>query len=244
MSTCLPRTLELEKKEFYVIGVDEAGRGPLCGPVVAGACVYMSAKVEENVQGITDSKQIGESERERLYNEIVKNKNFIYGVKEVDNQRIDEINILQATFEAMTGAVDHCISKLPVGIKNIHVLIDGPKVPPQLASRFPCTPVVRGDGREFIIAAASIIAKVTRDVLMMEMHNKFPMYNLAQHKGYPTAQHMHLVRVHGPCIFHRMTFAPLKHRPDTQKRKAPEELCGLVKTVDGLRRSARLKSRQ
>jgi ribonuclease HII len=250
--TSLPRTIEAKKQGFCVIGVDEAGRGPLCGPVVAGACVYMSTTIEENVDGVRDSKQISEPERKRLYQEIVTNKNFFFGVKQVENKRIDEINILQATFEAMTGAVEHCLAKLPSGIKNIHILVDGPKVPPQLASRFPCTPVVRGDGREFIIAAASIIAKVTRDTLMMEMHNTFPMYNLAQHKGYPTAEHMHLVRVHGPCVFHRLTFAPLKHMvtkrlesaaSKTRKLPATEKPC-LLETVDGLRRSARLRCRQ
>ena len=230
----------------FVIGVDEAGRGPLCGPVVAGACVFMSSDTDL-LSEVTDSKQIEESERERIF-EIIEKK-MKYGIGQVDNNRIDEINILQATFEAMTSAVDACINKLTCNSSSrVHVLIDGPKVPPQLAKRFACTAVVRGDAREFIIGAASIVAKVLRDRLMLEIHRKYPTYNLIKNKGYPTAEHMHLVRLHGPCEFHRMTFAPIKHMTPQTSQKSnsqatlPEQ--GLVVNSQGLRRSTRLRGRE
>ena len=246
--TVLPRHLEelLRAQDFdCIIGVDEAGRGPLCGPVGAGACVY--EQTGEGIEGVADSKIIPEEEREKLFEKMSANEKLYFDTCQVTNQRIDEINILQATFEAMTGAVDACLAKLTRSPQKVHVLVDGPKVPPQLLARFACTPVVRGDGKEFLIAAASIAAKVVRDRLMQQIHEKFPIYNLAQHKGYPTAEHMHLVRVHGPCEFHRLTFAPLKHmavaRPQANVSKRKTQTEGLI-LVDGLRRSARLRCRE
>jgi ribonuclease HII len=226
----LPRTLEtkaLASGDFdFVIGVDEAGRGPLCGPVVAAACHLPKV----NIEGVQDSKQISEEDRAVVYESLQQQPDLVSKVVFVDNKIIDEINILQATFQAMTEAVFSVLEKLKV--KNhqenqnqlkVLVLIDGNKVPPKLkameSSEFKCLSVIKGDGKEYLIAAASILAKVQRDKYMEEIHEKFPVYNLLQHKGYPTKQHMELVRVHGPCEFHRMTFAPLKFWYPQPERK-------------------------
>jgi ribonuclease HII len=129
-----------------------------------------------------------------------------FGVGIIDHKRIDQINILQATFEGMTKAVD------ALSLKPDYLLIDGNKVPPQLQSKYPnaAEAIVKGDARCYLIAAASIIAKVTRDKIMSAYHEQWPQFNFIQHKGYPTASHVAAVLNHGPCPIHRMTFAPLK----------------------------------
>ena len=239
---CLPRTREMQllKPNLFIIGVDEAGRGPLAGPVVAAAAI-----VPTDIAGIIDSKKITkEEERERLYEELIVSSGIRYAVAVVSAQRIDEINILQATLEGMrmategvmnmdsnkkkkkvnnvasaerkeisyviTGSVeDNSKSKGSSSKSSYYTLIDGNKVPKDM----PCEAesMVKGDGREYSIGAASILAKVTRDRLMHEYHVKYPEYNLAQHKGYPTASHMAACRKHGASPIHRRTFAPLKH---------------------------------
>ena len=239
---CLPRTREMQllKSNLFVIGVDEAGRGPLAGPVVAAAAI-----VPTDIAGIIDSKKITkEEERERLYEELIVSPGIRYAVAIISAQRIDEINILQATLEGMrmategvlnmdsnkkkkkvnniasaerkeisyviTGSVDdNSKSKSSSSNSSYYTLIDGNKVPKDM----PCEAesMVKGDGREYSIGAASILAKVTRDRLMHEYHAKYPEYNLAQHKGYPTASHMAACRKHGASPIHRRTFAPLKH---------------------------------
>ncbi|EED92664.1 predicted protein, partial [Thalassiosira pseudonana CCMP1335] len=183
-----------------VVGVDEAGRGPLAGPVVAAAAI-----VPTNIEGVIDSKKITkEEDRERLYEELVSSPGIRYAVAIVSAQRIDEINILQATLEGMRMAVQ--------GVMDMDsyyfALIDGNKIPKDM----PCSSesITKGDGREYSIGAASIIAKVTRDRLMHEYDAKYPEYNLKQHKGYPTVAHMSAVRKHGASLIHRRTFAPLK----------------------------------
>lgn len=238
----LPRTREkqLQSKKnnknntLQVIGVDEAGRGPLAGPVVAAAAI-----VPTNISGIIDSKKItNEEERERLYEELIASPNIKYAVAVISAQRIDEINILQATLEGMRMAVEGVMGIRRVGSNNnvvsakrkevsyivtggiddndstsspssYHALIDGNKVPKDM----PCEAeaLVKGDGREYSIGAASVLAKVTRDRLMHEYNALYPEYNLSQHKGYPTAAHMSAVSKFGASPIHRRTFAPLKH---------------------------------
>ena len=247
----LPRLIEdklLETVDF-VIGVDEAGRGPLAGPVVAGACIYLRRAV---IPGVTDSKQINEETRDVVYDSLTKADDLIWATASIDHKRIDEINILQATFEAMSQAVHEVLAAATKRFGrevNFHVLIDGNKVPPQL-KHFNCTPVVKGDAREFIIAAASVFAKVSRDRIMFELDDMYPVYGFRQHKGYPTGDHCSAIYKHGPCPYHRMTFAPLKHmepdevkKPKSEKKRATavEEGSILVKGVSGqVRRSARL----
>lgn len=214
----LPR----ESSNCYVMGVDEAGRGPLAGPVVAAAFLVMPAKPQifssmpkGLAKGVTDSKQLSEHSREYLYLDKIKgNASVEYSVAVVDHKVIDKINILQATFRAMTEAVNSLISVVTARDPNacFSVLVDGNKVPPQLQERSElyCESIVKGDSVEFVIAAASICAKVERDHIMLKLHAEFPAYGFGQHKGYPTGAHVAAIATHGPCKYHRMTFGPLK----------------------------------
>ncbi|KAF4654824.1 Mitochondrial import inner membrane translocase subunit Tim9 [Perkinsus olseni] len=220
-STTLPPSLPRSMEEDLlsssgvapdiVIGVDEAGRGPLCGPVVAAA-VFIDRDTHIS-HGLCDSKSLSdEGDREMVYQELTSNKGVKWSVGIVDNKTIDNINILQATFSAMAEAVTKLVKCGKKGLKY-HILIDGNKTPAQLNDNVNIvgvTPVVKGDGKEMVIAAASIIAKVTRDRIMHDINDKIPQYNLSQHKGYPTAAHMAVLRRLGPSKYHRLTFAPLK----------------------------------
>lgn len=184
-------------------GVDEAGRGPLAGPVVAAACLIPEHL--ELFRGIQDSKKTTEEDRDRLYEELTAHREVVWAVSVVDDKRIDEINILAATMEAMTGAVASLRGK----VKDLaYALIDGNRVPAALP--VPAQAVVKGDSKCYSIAAASILAKVTRDRIMLDLHDKYPQYEFNVHKGYPTPAHMALVKKHGKSPVHRLTFAPLK----------------------------------
>ena len=277
---CLPRTREkalLSRNDNdstadndnsntiqYVLGVDEAGRGPLAGPVVAAA-VWCPT----NIAGIVDSKKItSEATREVLYEQIVASSQVKWAMAIVDATTIDEINILQATLLGMRltlqalvqcdetpglARADHASIDIPgtyvvtnwsnitnkedgpLAAELCYALIDGNRLPTDL----PCAAetMVKGDGREYAIAAASILAKVTRDRLMHQYDARYPVYGLRQHKGYPTAAHMAAVHAHGASPIHRRSFAPLKHwlfdqdgkiigdKPKEEKKKRP------VKTI-------------
>ncbi len=189
---------EFEQKHFnkgyqLICGVDEAGRGPLAGPVCAAA-VILPANIE--IPGLNDSKKLTDKKRRELY-PVICEKAVAYGIAFADHKEIDEINILQATYLAMERA----IAKLPV--KPDFALIDGNR-----AKDFglPLETVVGGDGRSASIAAASVLAKVTRDDLMLEMANAYPQYGFDIHKGYGTKAHYAALTQHGPCPIHRMTF--------------------------------------
>jgi ribonuclease HII len=176
-----------------VAGIDEAGRGPLAGPVVAAAVVFPP---EVWIQGVDDSKVLDAATRERLF-DVIAGCAVQIGVGVVSHAEIDELNIYRATIKAMHDAV----SKL--GTPPGHLLVDGPRFAhPFIAS----TPVVDGDAKCFSIAAASVIAKVTRDRLMKEYDRLYPVYGFARHKGYGTAAHMEAIRLHGPCPIHRRSF--------------------------------------
>ena len=186
---------DLKLKGFNLVcGVDEAGRGPLAGPVCAAA-VILPDNCE--IDGLNDSKKLTEKKREALYDLIVQ-KAIDYSVVYVESSRIDKINILNATFEAMTKAVEK-LKTTPD-----FVLIDGNKTPGQL--QIPCQAVVKGDSKSMSIAAASIIAKVTRDRLMVELDKKYPFYMFAKHKGYGTKLHYEKIREFGICEIHRKTY--------------------------------------
>jgi ribonuclease HII len=234
--TCLPRFREGELMEensnLQVMGIDEAGRGPLAGPVVAAAIIAPA-----DVAGVIDSKKINtEKAREALYEKLVAMPNVRWAVSIIDAARIDEINILQATLEGMRMAAQAVMEPPPIdnksrakevsvaqmgcyvvssenseliGAPNAYALIDGNRLPKEM----PCEAetIVKGDSKEFCIAAASILAKVTRDRLMHGYDALYPEFNLKQHKGYPTAAHMMAVKEHGASPIHRRTFAPLKH---------------------------------
>ncbi|DAZ93215.1 TPA: hypothetical protein N0F65_001567 [Lagenidium giganteum] len=209
----LARTFEsrqVAKGCTRVVGVDEAGRGPLAGPVVAAAC-YVPLNV--TIEGVHDSKKLNEEQREALYEKLVNHPDVEYAVHINSAQRIDEINILQASLESMVKAVE-ALRVIPD-----FVFVDGNRMPHGLT--MPAETVIKGDSKVYAIAAASIIAKVTRDRLMLEYDEQYPMYNLKQHKGYPTRDHMAAIAKHGPCAIHRMTFAPLKLKEE-KKPKAKQ----------------------
>lgn len=176
-----------------VCGCDEAGRGPLCGPVVAAA-VILPLGLE--IEGLNDSKKLTEKKREKLF-DIIKEKAIAYAIAEASPEEIDEINILNASMLAMRRAVE----ALPV--RADFALIDGNC---SRGFEIPTETVVSGDAKSCSIAAASILAKVTRDRGCKELDEQYPMYGIAKHKGYPTKDHMNAVREHGPSPIHRKTF--------------------------------------
>jgi ribonuclease HII len=177
----------------YIAGVDEAGRGPLAGPVVAAAVVFQPTS---KIEGVNDSKKLSPEQREALYERICRHAVSV-GVGVVSHETIDNINIHQATMLAMKQAVEQ-LSPLPQ-----HLLIDGPHY---TNNDFPFTTIIDGDAQCFSIAAASIIAKVTRDRLMMEYDKQFPQYGFGQHKGYATKRHIEAIRQYGYCEIHRKSF--------------------------------------
>jgi ribonuclease HII len=179
-----------------IAGLDEAGRGPLAGPVVAAAVILPDGIV---ISGLTDSKQVSEPERDRLF-DVIRQQAVCYGIGIADERTIDEVNILQATIIAMGQAVA-ALSPQPD-----YLLLDAITLP---RVRLPQKSLIKGDCRSSSIAAASILAKVTRDRLMLQLHEKFPLYNFHKHKGYCTKEHLALLREHGPCTAHRKSFAPV-----------------------------------
>lgn len=200
--------LEFEKELYnqnitLIAGTDEVGRGPLCGPVVAAACIL---PVNYELKGLNDSKKLSEKKREQLY-EVLINDVISYGIGVVSPERIDEINILEASKEAMKIA----LSKL--NPKPEHVLIDAVK----LDIDVPSTPIIKGDAKSLTIAAASVIAKVTRDRMMYELDKEYPEYGFGKHKGYPTKAHIEAVKEHGVLDFYRKTFSPISEIINEQK---------------------------
>lgn len=191
--------LELEvsakKQGFrFVCGVDEAGRGPLAGPVCAAA-VILPDDVE--LDGVNDSKKLTEKKREALF-DIIKEKALAYSIAFASVEEIEQFNILEATYIAMNRAIDG------LDIKADFALIDGNRVPRNINT--PCETVIKGDSKSLSIAAASILAKVTRDRLLLKYHEMYPQYNFAKHKGYGTKEHVDAIREHGLCEIHRPSF--------------------------------------
>ncbi len=183
-----------------IAGVDEVGRGPLAGPVVAAACILSEGSFFFK---LNDSKQLAPEEREALYAQLSQDPQVVFAIGIVSPRRIDEINILRATFEAMQIAV----SKLAA--KPDYVLVDGNRAP---QFDCPCEPIVKGDAHSVSIAAASVLAKVVRDRMMDEEACKWPGYGFEVHKGYGTPQHLDAIARLGPCPIHRESFEPLKSR--------------------------------
>ena len=177
----------------YICGCDEAGRGPLCGPVVAAAVILSPDTV---IEGLNDSKKLTEKKRELLF-DVIKEKAIAYAVAEASPEEIDEINILNASMLAMCRAVES------LSVKADFALIDGNC---SRGFQIPTQTVVKGDAKSASIAAASILAKVTRDRQCKELDALYPEYNIAKHKGYPTKEHMDAVKKYGPSPIHRKTF--------------------------------------
>ncbi len=177
-----------------VCGVDEAGRGPLAGPVCAAAVILPEDTV---IEGLDDSKKLSEKKRERLYDEITK-KAVAYSVAYGTLEEIESVNILEATFLAMNRAIDG------LKVKPDFAIIDGNRVPKGI--KIPCATLVKGDSKSMSVAAASVLAKVTRDRLMLTYDEKYPQYNFKKHKGYGTKEHTELLKQYGPSPIHRLSF--------------------------------------
>jgi ribonuclease HII len=195
----------------YIAGIDEAGRGPLAGPVLAAACL-----IPEDVflPGIDDSKQLSALQRESLFETIVSNPWISYAIASASHQEIDQHNIYQSSILAMLRAVE----SLPQ--KPDYLLVDGMKLP---GMSIPCEKIVAGDSKSQSIAAASVLAKVTRDRLMKEYHLQWPQYGFDKHKGYGTPQHLEALKTHGPCLIHRLTFEPLKSALQKQQKQEQDQ---------------------
>jgi ribonuclease HII len=186
---------------IWICGVDEAGRGPLVGAVVAGAVVL---DPDNPIEGLKDSKKLSASRREYLYAEIMQ-KAKAWGIGEASPTEIDAINILQATMLAMQRAVEDLANRL--GQWPSQALIDGNRCP---TLPIPAQAIVKGDAKEPAISAASILAKVTRDRQMQSLHEQYPEYGFAQHMGYPTEAHFAALKQYGACHEHRRSFSPVR----------------------------------
>ena len=198
--------LELLNRGFtHIAGVDEAGRGPLAGPVLAATVIFPAdwflRGLPEDLQQINDSKQLSARTREALYEALISRPEIRFGIARVDAPLIDQINILRATHRAMNLA----LAKLHPPPQ--HVLVDGLRVK---TLDFPQTAIVSGDALSYSIAAASILAKVTRDRLMVDFDREYPGYGFSVHKGYGTREHLAALKERGPCPIHRHSFAPLR----------------------------------
>lgn len=182
----------------YIGGVDEVGRGPLNGPVVA-ACVVLPKNFK--LQGLNDSKKLTEKKRNLFFNYIKKNC-LAYGIGIVSPEEIDKLNIYQASKNAMIKAIEEVEKKIPLE----HILIDA--IPLQLDIK--TTSIIKGDSKSISIAAASVIAKVTRDKMMYELDEKYPQYGYKNHKGYPTKKHIEAIHKYGLIEGYRKTYGPVK----------------------------------
>lgn len=201
---------ELEKNcgKKIVAGVDEAGRGPLCGPVVAGAVVFLKYDFED-MPIITDSKQMSEKQRNIAYDWITQNSNVVWATAQCSVAEIDEINILRASLTAMKRALGG------LKVKPEYCLVDGNKMPDKVNGMA----VVKGDARSLSIAAASILAKVTRDRLMCDLAKQFPQYNWNKNAGYPTSEHLRAIETYGINEHYRKTFGPVKKFLELKDKK-------------------------
>lgn len=186
----------IENGVTLIGGIDEVGRGPLVGPVVA-SCVILP--INYQLEGLTDSKKLTEKKRNEFYDILMKDAISI-GIGIIDEKRIDEINIYEATKEAMISAVNN------MEIKPRHVLIDAMK----LDISIPSTSIIKGDSKSLSIAAASVIAKVTRDRMLDSLHEKYPMYDFIHNKGYPTKKHLEAIKEYGIIKEHRKSYGPVK----------------------------------
>ncbi len=205
-------TIQAEKnlwRQGYKIiaGIDEAGRGPLAGPVVAGAVAIIDKKVNKNIFVlIKDSKKLSENQREKAYQAILEQSWLAFGIGKVSEKIIDKINIFEATKLAMIRAVADLEKKIKT--QSDYLILDGNQkinLPTKQQT------IVKADAKIFSCSAASIIAKVTRDRLMRKLDKKYPAYGFAKHKGYGTKNHVQAIKRNGPCPVHRFSFAPIKN---------------------------------
>ncbi len=181
-----------------IAGIDEAGRGPLAGPVVSACCILPEGLI---LDGINDSKQLSEEERERFFAILISTPGIEFGIGQAEAPEIDRVNILKATFHSMYRAL------IELQEKPDYILVDGSLTP---SFGIPTRALVKGDSRSACIAAASILAKVTRDRIMVEMDKIYPQYGFAIHKGYGTPEHLAALKQYGPCAIHRKSFEPVR----------------------------------
>ncbi|MFB3844744.1 MAG: ribonuclease HII [Candidatus Cloacimonadaceae bacterium] len=205
----------LHERYNFIAGIDEAGRGPIAGPVVIAAVIL---DFKHPISGINDSKKLSSRKREELFPQITQQA-IDFAVVEISSAQIDKVNILQAVLEGMREAIN------ALSVKPELCLIDGNILPSGLS--FPAQACVKGDAIYASIAAASILAKVTRDKIMLEQDAVFPQYGFARHKGYPTSQHLQALKIYGPCPLHRFSYQPVKDsirlfsgKKDTDKKKS------------------------
>ena len=194
-----------EKGINYIAGVDEVGRGPLVGPVVA-ACVILPEVFD--LPGLTDSKKISEKKREQLF-DMINQQAISVGIGIIDERKIDEVNIYEATKLAMRDAINN------LNVKPEHILIDA--MP--LTLDIPTTSIIKGDLKSITISAASVIAKVTRDRMLLELDQKYPMYDFKNNKGYPTKKHLAAIEEYGILKEHRRSYGPVKEYIDSHKNE-------------------------
>lgn len=198
LNLCLYEEQAYKQGFNFIAGIDEAGRGPLAGPVVAAACILPRGLLISNVN---DSKKLTAKKREKLFEQLTNDPTIEYGVGIVESTEIDDLNIYQATIKAMWKAV-YALKQIPDCL-----LVDGM---PLVHETISALKIIKGDQLSLSIAAASIIAKETRDRLMNHYHQQWPEYGFAQHKGYGTAKHMQAIQQYGPVSIHRFTFEPIK----------------------------------
>lgn len=193
-----------EKGIKYIGGTDEAGRGPLFGPVVA-ACVCLPKDFK--LEGLTDSKKLSEKKREKFYDYLI--NSCIYGIGIISSEEIDKINIYEASRRAMIIAINEVRKKIDLE----YVLSDAMPIEMDI----PVIPIIKGDAKSISIAAASVIAKVTRDRMMYEVDKKYPMYGFGNHKGYPTKKHLEAIEKYGLIDGYRLTYGPVKKIKEMEK---------------------------
>jgi len=204
-------TIQAEKKLWrqgykIIVGIDEAGRGPLAGPVVAGAVAIIDKKINKNIFSlIKDSKKLSEKQREKAYQAILEQSWLAFGVGKVSEKIIDKINIFEATKLAMIKAVANLEKKIK--ISPDYLILDGNQ---KINLPIKQQAIVKADAKIFSCSASSIVAKVTRDRLMCQFDKKYPIYGFAKHKGYGTKDHIRAIKKNGPCFIHRFSFAPIK----------------------------------
>jgi len=198
--------MHIAEKRLKIIGVDEAGRGPLAGPVVAAAVI-----MRDKIEGVKDSKSLSYKKRETLLC-LIKEKSIAFGIGIADHKEIDQLNILHASLLSMARAIQslelYYLYHNNHPLKNAMALVDGLFTVPGIP--YPQRAIVRGDRKIFEISAASIIAKVVRDKMMCSLGKKYPEYELCKHKGYPTKKHIELIKLYGPSPIHRLSFKGVK----------------------------------
>ena len=200
----------LQNGDLRIAGVDEAGRGPLAGPVVVAAVMFpvnwIQNGLPSELEGLNDSKAISEKRRDRFFEYLTESSELSQAIEIVEPEEIDTVNILQGTHNGMVRS----LRRLAEGTEDVdHVLVDGLRVNSITQAQ---TPIVKGDSKSYSIAAASVLAKVTRDRIMIAADQTYPGYGFAKHKGYPTPAHLEALKQLGPCAIHRKSFGPVKQQ--------------------------------